>query len=114
MKPGRGTTDAIFILRQLRKKYQEKVAGNCTQYLSISKRHSIGSHEPLRKRDVAECYVKAVMNMNEVTFEGTESSKFGEHQGYVLSPFLFAVAMDVVTEEVAKNGQAQLFADYIA
>ena len=37
--------------------------------------------------------------------------RVGIYQGSVLSPFIFAVVMDVVTEEVAKEGRALMYAD---
>ena len=47
--------------------------------------------------------------------EGEDSKKFavrvGIYQGSVLSPFIFAVIMDVVTEEVANDGCALMYAD---
>ena len=35
----------------------------------------------------------------------------GIHQGSVLSPFIVAVVMDVVTEKVANEGRALMYAD---
>ena len=47
--------------------------------------------------------------------EGEDSKKFavrvGIHQESVLSPSIFAVVMDVVTEEVANEGHALTYAD---
>ena len=47
--------------------------------------------------------------------EGEDSQEFavsvGIHQGSVLSPFIFAVVMDVVTEEVANETHALMYAD---
>ena len=37
--------------------------------------------------------------------------RVGIHQGSVLSPFIFAVVMDVVTDEGAKEGRALMYAD---
>ena len=43
--------------------------------------------------------------LSRVSVEGEDSKEFavrvGLHQGSVLSPFIFAVVMDVMTEEVA-------------
>ena len=61
----------------------------------------------LRRKGVVECYVKAVMEMykevlSHVKVEGEDSKEFavrvGIHQRSVLSPFIFAVVMDVVTK----------------
>ena len=47
--------------------------------------------------------------------EGEDSKEFavrvGIHQGSILSLLIFAVVMDVVTEEVAKEGRALMYAD---
>ena len=47
--------------------------------------------------------------------EGEDSKEFavgvGIHQGSILLPLIFAVVMDVVTEEVAKEGCALMYAD---
>ena len=73
----------------------------------------------LRRNGVAECYVKAVMKMykevqSQMKVEGEDSKEFavrvGIHQRSVLSPFIFAVMMDVVTE-VANEGHALIYAD---
>ena len=64
--------------------------------------------------------MKAVMkNYNEVLsqvrMEDEDSKEFavrvGIHQGSILSLFIFAVVMDVVTEEVANEGHALMYAD---
>ena len=64
--------------------------------------------------------MKAVMKMYEevlsqVKVEGEASKKFavrvGIHQGSILSPLIFDVVMDVVTEEVAREGRALMYAD---
>ena len=74
----------------------------------------------LRRKGLVECYVKTVMKMYEEVLSqvkvGGEASKeftvrVGIHQGSILSPFIFAVVMDVVTEEVAKEGHALMYAD---
>ena len=74
----------------------------------------------LRKKGVVECYTNAVMKMyqevlSQVKVEGEDSKEFavreGIHQGSILSPLIFAVVMDVGTEEVAKEGCALMYAD---
>ena len=59
--------------------------------------------------------MNAVMKMyQEVKGEGEDSKEFavrvGIHQGSIISPPIFAVVMDVVTE-VAKEGHALMYAD---
>ena len=64
--------------------------------------------------------MKAVMTMykevlSQVKVEGEDSKEFtvrvSIHQGSVLLPLIFAVVMDVVTEEVAIEGRALMYAD---
>ena len=74
----------------------------------------------LRRKGVVECYVNPVMRMyhevlSQVKVEGEDSKEFavrmGIHEGSVLSPFIFAVVMVVVTEEVVNEGHAQIYTD---
>ena len=64
---------------------------------------------------MVEYYVKAVMKIYKevlswVKVEGEDSKEFAVrvniHQGSVLSPFIFAVVIDVVTEVVENEGRA--------
>ena len=64
--------------------------------------------------------MKAVMKMYkevlpQVKVEGEDSKelavRMGIHQGSVLSLFIFVVMTDVVTEEVANEGHALMYAD---
>ena len=121
---GKGTTDAIFILRQLQEKYLENDKELYLVFVDLEKAFDrvprVLIESSLRKKGVMECYVKAVMEiykevLSRVNVEGEDSREFevrvGIHQGSVLSPFIFAVVMDVVTEEVAKEGRALMYAD---
>ena len=75
----------------------------------------------LRRKGVVECYVNAVMKMyqevlSQLKVEGEDSKEFavrvGIHQGSTLSLLIFAVVTkDVVTEEVAKERRALMYAD---
>ena len=53
--------------------------------------------------------------VSQVKVEGEDSKEFavrvGIHQGSILSLLIFAVMMNVVTEEVAKEGRALMYAD---
>ena len=64
---------------------------------------------------MVECFTKAVMKMykevlSQVKVEVADSKEFavrmGIQQGSILSLFIFAVVMDMVTEEVANEGHA--------
>ena len=74
----------------------------------------------LRRKGVVECCVKTVMKMyqevlSQVKVEGEDSKEFavrvGIHQGSILLLLIFFVVMDVVTEEVVKEGRALMNAD---
>ena len=77
----------------------------------------------MRERLVPEKYVKLVQDMytgcrTKVRTVAGESSKFnvevGLHQGSALSPYLFLIMMDVLTERVRKEApESMLFADDI-
>ena len=77
----------------------------------------------MRERLVPEKYVKLVQDMytgcrTKVRTVAGESSKFnvevGLHQGSALSPYLFLILMDVLTERVRKEApESMLFADDI-
>ena len=123
---GKGTTDAIFILRQLQKKYTENDKELYLVFVDLEKAFDrvlrVLIESSLRKKGVVECYVNAVMEMyKEVLFqvkvEGEDSRELavrvGIQQGAVLSPFIFAVVMDVGTEEVENEGRALMYADDI-
>ena len=75
----------------------------------------------MRISGIVEKYVKLVQNMyegTEIVMRGTVGTtesfkvKVGPHQGSVLSPFLFAVIMDRLTDEVRRKlPWMMLFAD---
>ena len=77
----------------------------------------------MRKRGIPEGMVRALMNLYEgaktrvrVGLELSEDFevKVGVHQGSALSPLLFAIVVDVITER-ARNGlmSEMLYADYL-
>ena len=76
---GKGTTDAIFILRQLQEKYLENDKELYMVFVDLEKafdsvlRVFIES-SPRRKR-VVECYVKAVMKMYKKVLSQVKSGR---------------------------------------
>ena len=125
--PGRSTTDAIFILKQTIEQYREGQKDICVTFSDLEKAYDRVPREEIwrtmRERLVPEKYVKLVQDMytgcrTKVRTVAGESSKsnveVGLHQGSALSPYLFLIPMDVLTERVGKEApESMLFADDI-
>ena len=125
--PGRSTTDATFILKQTIEQYREGQKDICVTFIDLEKAYDRVPREEIwrtmRERLVPEKYVKLVQDMytgcrTKVRTVAGESSKFnvevGLHQGFALSPYLFLILMDVLTERVRKEApESMLFADDI-
>ena len=107
--PGRSTTDAIFILKQTIEQYREGQKDICVTFIDLEKAYDRArgrrSGEPrgrgwYQKNMYTGCRTK-------VRTVAGESSKFnsevGLHQGSALSPYLFLILMDVLTERVRKE-----------
>ena len=108
---GKGTTDAIFVVRQVQEKFQKK--NLYYAFVDLEKAFDRVPREvtrwALRKSGVEEWLVSAVMAMYDEaltvvrTSDGDSDSfevKVGLHQGSVLSPLLFVIVMDVVSRVV--------------
>ena len=125
--PGKSTVDAIFITRQVQEKFLE---GNRKLYWCFVDLEKAFDRVPrevmywcLRKRGVPE----RLVNMIKMIYKGARTVvrtrsgktepfevKVGLHQGSALSPFLFAVVMDVLSENVRRDMLWDLlFADYL-
>ena len=114
--PGKGTTDAMFALRILMEKYREGQRELHCVFVDLEKAYDRVPREELwycmRKSRIVEKYVRLVQDMYEGSETvvrcavGTKESlkvKVGLHQGSALSPFLFSVIMDRLTDEVRKE-----------
>ena len=110
--PGRGTTDAIFVIRQLQEKY---LAANKRLYMAFVDLEKVFDRVPrkviwwaLRKLGVDEWIVHLVQGMysnarsrirvGEGYSEELEV-KVGVHQGSVLSPLLFIIVLEALSCE---------------
>ena len=113
---GKGTTDAMFALRMLIEKYRESQRELHCVFVDLEKAYDRVPREELwycmRKLGIVEKYVRLVHDMYEGSKTvmrcavGTTKSfklKVGLHQGSALSPFLFAVIMDRLTDEVRRE-----------
>ena len=123
--PGRSTTDAIFCFRMLLKKWTEgQKAVHCV-FIDLEKAYDRVPREKLweclRLAETSECYKRIVKNMYDGVTTTVRSAaglteKFkvgvGLHQGSALSPFLFAIIMDKLTENIKEDAPwDMLFAD---
>ena len=116
--PGKGTTDGIFIMRQVQEKHQAKKKKLYYVFVDLEKAFNRVPREvvrwDLRKLGVEAWLIRTVMALYTEactvfrTDAGLSESfevKVGLHQGSVLSRLLFAAVMDVVSSE-ARSGLA--------
>ena len=114
--PGKGTIDAIFIMRQVQEKHQAKKKKLYYAFVDLEKAFDRVPREvvrlALRKLGVDEWLIRTVMALytEACTVVRTDAGlsesfevKVGLHQGSVLNPLLFAAVMDVVSRE-ARSG----------
>ncbi|KAK3527860.1 hypothetical protein QTP86_009416 [Hemibagrus guttatus] len=125
--PIKSTTDAIFALRILMEKYRDGQRELHCVFVDLEKAYDRVPREELwycmRKSGVAEKYVRVVQDMYErsrtvvrCAVGQTEelNVEVGLHQGSALSPFLFAMVMDQLSEEVRQESPwTMMFADDI-
>ena len=125
--PGKETSNAMFGLRMLMKKYREGQRELHCVFVDLEKAYDRVPREDLwycmRKSGIVEEYVQLVQDM----YEGSETVvrcavrttesfkvKVGLHQGSALNLFLFAVIMDRITDKVRREPLwTMLFADDI-
>ena len=124
--PGKSTTDALLALIVLMEKYREgQKELNCV-FVDLEKVYDKVPREEvwycMRKSGLAEKYVRIVHDMYDdrtavrcavgVT-EGFEV-KVGLHQGSALSPYLFAMVVDRMTDGIREEAPwTMVFADDI-
>ena len=119
--PGRGTVDAALVLRRLSEKFGAKNKKLFFALVDLEKAFDRVPREvirfALRRKGVPEYLVNGVMSLYKgcktaVTVDGEVSSSFsvkvGVHQGSALSPILFIIVMDVLTEDVRGGSLMEL------
>ena len=113
---GKSTTDAIFALRQVQEKYREGHKELHSMFIHMEKAYDRVPQEELywcmRAKNVPEKYIWVVQDMyieSEPVVKcmaGTSEPfkvEVGLHQGSVLSPFLFAIIMDTLIDDIRKE-----------
>ena len=110
-RQGRGTTDAIFIIRQVQEKYLARGRDMWMAFVDLEKAFDRVPREvlwwALRSAGVEEWMVNVVKAMyagacTSVKLQNGESAAFevnvGVHQGSVLSPLLFVIVLDTLSK----------------
>ena len=110
--PGRGTTDAIFILRQMQEKYLAKKLSLFFAFVDLEKAFDRVPRTviwwAMRKLGIDEWIIKIVQAMyanprSSVRVNSSYSESFdvkvGVHQGSVLSPLLFIIVLEALSLE---------------
>ena len=114
--PGKGTMNAIFIVRRMQEEYQKK---DKKLYMCLVDMEKAFDRVPrkvmewaMRKKDYVEVMVRAVMSLYDSAktrvrvgsaYSEELEVKVGVHQGSVLSSSLFAIVVDVITENARRG-----------
>ena len=123
--PGKSTTDALFALRVLMEKYREGQKELHCVFVDLEKAYDKVPREEVwyctRKSGLAEKYVRIVQDVYDGSTTAVRCAvgvteefevKVGLHQGSALSPCLFAMMMDRMTDEIREEAPwTMMFAD---
>ena len=114
--PGKVTTDALFILRRLQEEFRGREEKLYISFVELEKAFDRVPRKvtewALREKNLPEVLVKAVMSLykgsnTKVRVGSGLSEEFGVrvgvHQGSVISPLIFAIVVDAVTEQTRKG-----------
>ena len=114
--PGKGTVDAIFVVRRMQEEYQKKDKKLYLCFVDIEKAFDRVPRKAMewamRKKSLSEVIVREVISLYDgaktrVRMGSAYSEEFevkvGLHQGSVLSPLLFAIVVYVITENARRG-----------
>ncbi|RZB91510.1 Carbon catabolite repressor protein 4-like 2 isoform B [Glycine soja] len=125
--PGKSTMEAIYLLRRVMEQYRMVQQDLHLIFIDLEKAYDRVPREilwkALEKKGVRVAYIRAIQDMYDrvstsVRTQGGESDDFpitiGLHQGSTLSPYLFTLILDVLTEQIQEiASRCMLFADDI-
>ncbi|KAL5193749.1 LINE-1 retrotransposable element ORF2 protein [Glycine soja] len=125
--PGRSTMEAIYLLRRVMEQYRMDQQDLHLIFIDLEKAYDRVPREilwkALEKKGVRVTYIRTIQDMYDrvstsVRTQGGESDDFpitiGLHQGSTLSPYLFTLILDVLTEQIQEIApRCMLFADDI-
>ncbi|KAH1190658.1 Craniofacial development protein 2 [Glycine max] len=121
------TMEAIYLLRRVMEQYRMDQQDLHLIFIDLEKAYDRVPREilwkALEKKGVRVAYIRAIQDMYDrvstsVRTQGGESDDFpitiGLHQGSTLSPYLFTLILDVLTEQIQEIApRCMLFADDI-
>ena len=127
-KSGVGTTDTIFVIRTLCEKYREGNKPLDMVFVDLEKAYDTVPREVLwrcmRKRYIPEVHIRLVQDMYQGATTCVKSKRgtsehfevgIGLHQGSALSPFLFIMLVDTISQDVRNELPWELlYADDLA